>query len=96
MASRNSPQAPILVTMGEPAGIGPEVAVAAFRALGGRVGGHPLKLVGDTALWRAFGKVGDEALIESHPLVEKAVPGRPDLAKVIDEIFYIEGQGSVP
>ena len=30
---------PILITMGEPAGIGPEVAITAFEALGGRIGG---------------------------------------------------------
>ena len=39
--------APILITMGEPAGIGPEIAVAAFKALGGHDRRHPLKLVGD-------------------------------------------------
>jgi 4-hydroxythreonine-4-phosphate dehydrogenase len=33
--------------MGEPAGIGPEVALAAFARLDGRVGARPLKLVGD-------------------------------------------------
>ena len=33
--------------MGEPAGIGPEVAVKAFAALGGVVRGRPLRLVGD-------------------------------------------------
>jgi len=33
--------------MGEPAGIGPEIAAAAIDALGGRVGGHPLEFIGD-------------------------------------------------
>ena len=47
--------APILVTMGEPAGIGPEIAVTALRALGGKIGKHPLKLVGDAAV---FGDCG--------------------------------------
>ncbi len=36
--------------MGEPAGIGPEIADAALRALGGRIGARPLKLVGDEAV----------------------------------------------
>ncbi len=39
--------APILITMGEPCGIGPEIAVKAWRALEGRLGNHPLRLVGD-------------------------------------------------
>lgn len=43
--------APILLTMGEPAGIGPEIAVAAYRALGGHVGARPLRIVGDTSLF---------------------------------------------
>ncbi|GAA0543079.1 4-hydroxythreonine-4-phosphate dehydrogenase [Rhizomicrobium palustre] len=33
--------------MGEPAGIGPEVAAAAFHALGGAIGARALKIVGD-------------------------------------------------
>ena len=45
------PGAPILITMGEPAGIGPEVAMAAYAALGGRVGAHPLKFAGDAAVF---------------------------------------------
>jgi 4-hydroxythreonine-4-phosphate dehydrogenase len=44
---------PILITMGEPAGIGPEVALAAFDALNGRIGDHPLKLVGDADVFAA-------------------------------------------
>jgi 4-hydroxythreonine-4-phosphate dehydrogenase len=44
---------PILITMGEPAGIGPEVAVTAFEHFGGRIGQRPLKLVGDPALFAA-------------------------------------------
>jgi 4-hydroxythreonine-4-phosphate dehydrogenase len=45
--------APILITMGEPAGIGPEVALAAFDALHGCIGNHPLKLVGDADVFAA-------------------------------------------
>jgi 4-hydroxythreonine-4-phosphate dehydrogenase len=90
MASRNNRQAPILITMGEPAGIGPEVAVAAFRALGGRVGGRPLKLVGDAELWRAVGMAVDDGLIESHPLVEKAIPGRPDPGNTVAVVDAID------
>jgi len=65
---------PILITMGEPSGIGPEVALAAFRHFGGQVGKHPLRLVGDAALFP-----GIEALIPTRSPVA-AVPGRPDSA----------------
>jgi 4-hydroxythreonine-4-phosphate dehydrogenase len=60
--------APILITMGEPAGIGPEVAIAAWRALGGRIGKRPLKLVGDAGVFRTQGDVPQSALIDSHAL----------------------------
>ena len=37
--------------MGEPSGIGPEVCLAAWEHFGGRVGDHPLKLVGDARIF---------------------------------------------
>ncbi len=80
--------APILVTMGEPSGIGPEIAVAAFAALGGRAGSHPLKFVGDAAVFAKSGARA-EAVISAQPLATAAVPGRPDPANtraVIDAI----------
>jgi 4-hydroxythreonine-4-phosphate dehydrogenase len=65
MSKPNSaaPDAPILVTMGDPSGIGPEVAVAAYEALGGCVGLHPLHLIGDPEIFRAFGKFPNSALV---------------------------------
>jgi len=90
MASPNKPQAPILVTMGEPAGIGPEIAVKAFRALGGRVGSRALRLVGDADVLQAFGRLADGALIESHSLPEKTVPGRPDPGNTIAVVDAID------
>lgn len=39
--------------MGEPAGIGPEIAVKAFTALGGRCGPRPLRLLGDPNVFAA-------------------------------------------
>ena len=42
---------PIIITMGEPAGIGPEVALAAFDHFGGHIGQRPLKLVGDAGIF---------------------------------------------
>jgi 4-hydroxythreonine-4-phosphate dehydrogenase len=73
--SGNSGEAPILITMGEPSGIGPEVALAAFAHFGGKVGTHPLKLVGDAGVF-AFHK---DALIPTRAQVT-ALPGKPDAA----------------
>jgi 4-hydroxythreonine-4-phosphate dehydrogenase len=49
--------------MGEPGGIGPEVSMAAYRALGGSARGHPLRFVGDARVFRAFGELDDAAII---------------------------------
>jgi len=51
--AKPGPDAPILITMGEPAGIGPEIAAAAWRHFGGRIGGRELRLVGDPAIFDA-------------------------------------------
>ena len=51
--------------MGEPAGIGPEVAIAAYKALGGRVGKRALKVVGASGV---FDEITQAARIESHTL----------------------------
>jgi len=66
---------PILITMGEPAGIGPEVAIAAFEHFGGHIGSHPLRLVGDPALFASH----REHVIPTHARVS-AIPGRLDVA----------------
>jgi 4-hydroxythreonine-4-phosphate dehydrogenase len=76
--------------MGEPSGIGPEIAVAAFHALGGRVGSRPLRLVGDADVLRAFGRIADDALVESHGLTGKNVPGRPDPGNTIAVVDAID------
>lgn len=60
-------RAPILVTMGEPGGIGPEVAVAAYKALGGVVGAHPLRLVGDADVFRSHAALDDGAVMAGTP-----------------------------
>ena len=69
------PAAPILITMGEPAGIGPEVAIAAFEHFGGHIGAHPLRLVGDPMVFAAH----REHVIPTHARV-KATPGKLDVA----------------
>jgi len=59
--------------MGEPAGIGPEVALAAFDHFGGRIGDHPLKLVGDAGIFASH----QNALIATNARAT-AKPGKPD------------------
>ncbi len=55
MSSRAENARSILISMGEPAGIGPEVAVKAFAALSGKIGGRSLRLVGDSEIFLAAG-----------------------------------------
>jgi 4-hydroxythreonine-4-phosphate dehydrogenase len=71
--------------MGEPSGIGPEVAIAAFDHFDGKAGSHPLKLVGDTAVFAAR----KNALIPTKARVA-VTPGRPDGANAGAIIEAIE------
>lgn len=63
--------------MGEPAGIGPEIAVAAYLKFGGKIDARPLKLVGDPDVFRKYGKLPDAALIETDRLLSPVAPGKP-------------------
>src|ERR1700722_4111213 len=76
---------PILVTMGEPAGIGPEVALTAFETLGGRIGSHPLKLVGDAEIFASH----KDALIATKARAH-AAPGKPSASNAAAVIEAIE------
>jgi 4-hydroxythreonine-4-phosphate dehydrogenase len=71
--------------MGEPAGVGPELAVAAFEHFAGKIGSHPLKLVGDAKLFGAH----QSALIPTKARVERVV-GKPDRANAQAVIEAIE------
>ena len=62
---------PVLVTMGEPAGIGPEVAAKAFHALNGRIGGRAIRLVGDARVFRAHGEIPDAAFWRANSATGK-------------------------
>jgi 4-hydroxythreonine-4-phosphate dehydrogenase len=62
--------------MGEPAGVGPEVAVAAWRACGGTIDGYALKLVGDPDVFAACGGPPD-AVVPTKARASR-IPGRPD------------------
>jgi 4-hydroxythreonine-4-phosphate dehydrogenase len=74
--------------MGEPAGIGPEIAVRAFHALNGSCGGHPLKLVGDAELFAAT--VPSAALIATRELRSRPLAGKPDSANALAVTEAIE------
>ncbi len=74
-ANAVSRDAAIYITMGEPAGVGPELAIRTFQALGGKTGERPLRLVGDPAVFRACGEVPEEVLVGSHPLAVPPEPG---------------------
>ena len=76
---------PILITMGEPSGIGPEVARAAYVHFGGKVGRHPLKLVGDAQIFAAH----QDAMIPTRATVA-ATPGRPNPANALAVTEAIE------
>ena len=85
--SRPSKTAPILITMGEPAGIGPEIAVAAYQQLGREWNGHSLALVGDKDVFQDAGL--DWGVIVNTTSPASRTPGRPDprnAAAVIEAI----------
>ena len=84
-SSGNGAPKPILITMGEPSGIGPEVAVAAFDHFGGRIGGHTLKLVGDAEIFSSH----NDALIPTQARARRT-PGRPETANAPAVIEAIE------
>ena len=72
--------------MGEPAGIGPEIARAAFDQLGGRIGDHPLED------WSAMQPCLPH--MPPHVIATKAkvraIPGKPDPANAAAVIEAIE------
>ena len=61
--------------MGEPAGIGPEVALTAYEHFQGRIGAHPIRLVGDADVFGAE----PGAVIATRARARRE-PGRPDPA----------------
>jgi 4-hydroxythreonine-4-phosphate dehydrogenase len=75
--------------MGEPGGIGPEIAVAAYAALNGSISGRPLKLVGDLSVFRACGNVPEGAVVQTHSVSRPRQPGvaePADTRAVVDAI----------
>jgi 4-hydroxythreonine-4-phosphate dehydrogenase len=95
-----APPLPIAVSCGEPAGIGPEIAVAARRVLGGEV---PFVWIGDPrhlpagAAWQAVARPAGAAEVAPEVLpvlplsfAGAATPGRPDPANAAGVIAAIE------
>jgi len=75
--------------MGDPAGVGPEVAIAAYKALSGKIGTHPLRLVGDADVFRAQGEIPDDALIATARAASHR-PGHTDPANAPAILAAIE------
>jgi 4-hydroxythreonine-4-phosphate dehydrogenase len=76
---------PILISMGEPAGVGPEVAMAAFDHFGGQIGGRAIRLVGDADIFSSH----RQALIPTKARAQRT-PGRLDAANAPAVIEAIE------
>jgi 4-hydroxythreonine-4-phosphate dehydrogenase len=85
MPSSASGGAPILISMGEPAGVGPEVAMAAFDHFGGQIGGRAIRLVGDADIFSSH----RQALIPTKARAQRT-PGRLDAANAPAVIEAIE------
>ncbi|MEX0369142.1 MAG: 4-hydroxythreonine-4-phosphate dehydrogenase PdxA [Tateyamaria sp.] len=93
-------QAPVAITCGEPAGIGPEIAAKAWDALRGAV---PIVWIGDPSHlppetpWQAVAAPGEAAAIcadhlpvLSHPFPSSVMPGQPTGANAQGVIDVIE------
>ena len=95
--------APIALSLGDPAGIGPEIVVAAWRALRGE--GPVFAVVGDAATLVAVpgarvqaitrvadagGVFADALPVLDSPLASPAIPGRPTAAAADRIIAWIE------
>lgn len=89
ISRRAEADAPIYVTMGDPSGVGPEVAVKAYFALAGRIGLRPLKLVGDPRAFLPWGELPDDAFIPASP-VKTLTPGAPDPENALATLAAIE------
>ncbi len=73
----------IVISMGEPSGIGPEVAVKAWAALHGQVRKRPLRLIGNAEVFLAAARLAHAepeqlrgAIIDTGHVV-RALPGKP-------------------
>ena len=88
---------PLALTMGDPAGIGPEITLAAWHA---RKAGHPFVVLGDPSLYPGCQTVNSPAEavrvfpralpVLPLPLAAPALPGQPNAANAAAIIASIE------
>jgi 4-hydroxythreonine-4-phosphate dehydrogenase len=72
--------------MGEPAGIGPEIAVAAFQHFRGTINGRAIRLVGDPDVFRACGNVPEDAIAATkNAAVREPAKPRAENSKAVCE-----------
>lgn len=97
-----TPPAPLALTMGEPAGVGPEIIALAWDQL--RSGGAPFVVIGDAAVLRSQGRpvapvasAADAATVFTtaipvldQPLPAPVTPGAPDVANAGTVADWIE------
>jgi 4-hydroxythreonine-4-phosphate dehydrogenase len=97
-----SPPAPLALSMGEPAGVGPEIIALAWDHL--KAEGAPFVVIGDAAVLRAQGRPVAPVLsaadavpafttaipVLEHPLPAPVTPGVPDVANAVFVADWIE------
>ena len=74
------------ITLGDPAGIGPELVAWALktqRAL-------DLRVFGDRGVLRAFGIAGDDVRVVEVSVLDGARPGQPTKATGAAQVAYLE------
>jgi 4-hydroxythreonine-4-phosphate dehydrogenase len=80
-----SDKLPIVISQGEPAGIGPEIAVKAWSALNGRIRGRRLRLIGATEVFSSAAVLcGIDRHLIAQDIIDtghkvRAEPGRPSV-----------------
>jgi 4-hydroxythreonine-4-phosphate dehydrogenase len=89
------PRCPIVISQGEPAGIGPEIAVKAWAHLSGEISGRPLRLVGSLPVFRDAAAICgldvrlDAAVIDTGHKVRSS-PGKPSSSNAGAVVAAIE------
>ena len=83
MSKSANARRPIDICMGDPAGIGPEISVKAFTALGGMIAGRKLRLVGTPSVFAqaarresVFSPALEAAFVDTGKTA-RAEPGKP-------------------
>jgi len=81
--------------MGDPAGIGPEVAAKAWHSFGGRIGRRRLKLVGNPEIFRAHGEFPEDAFWPADSAARSGSPARSIIAAIETAVqAALSGEGA--